>query len=129
MLFRSVNEKASLTIAVSEAFQERVKGIEPSSKAWEAEGTASQTLQIKAFLPSAESVSAPVSPKSGKTRRESRSQQDGESKAETPAPMPATTETTTDFASALAMLSALPLTDAERLEAVRRLLADQPRTV
>ena len=33
---RAVNEKASLTIAVSEAFQERVKGIEPSSKAWEA---------------------------------------------------------------------------------------------
>ena len=33
---RGINEKGSLSVADSEPFQERVKGIGPSSKAWEA---------------------------------------------------------------------------------------------
>jgi hypothetical protein len=79
-----------------------VRGIEPPPEAWEASVGGSQTPRVPCSRDAKVSASATVSPSKGDS-----------------------TNLSDDFAAALTMIATLPLTDAEKAEAVRRLLAER----
>jgi hypothetical protein len=105
----SDTRKASLSVADNEAFSERVKGIEPSLEAWEASVTESEVLVFAGVA--AQPDSACTSACTNST----------DSDVEPAIDLPAED----DLTAALLMIERLPLSDDEKAEAVRRLLASQ----
>ena len=105
MTSRPANRKAPLSFADSEACEERLMGIEPTPEAWEASVNAAQLTAtsnvVKSDLPAC-TAACTSSTESGVELYP-----DG------------------GFAAAVLAIMALPLTDDEKAEALRRLLASE----
>ena len=116
------SEKALSAVFANKAFSVERRGVEPPTSALRTHESSVPSVNLSEVTATgSDGCTNGCTSETGKARR-SRSKAGIE-----PAPAAADASTGGDFAAALAMIASLPLSDAEKAEAVRRLLGPTRR--
>ena len=117
------SEKALSAVFADKAFRVEDSGIEPLTSCMPFRESRVLSLNLSEVVASGSAVCTSVCTSKPPKRRKRGADAAAVGGVETPAEVRSTKPVETDFAAALKMLTLLPLSDEERAEAVRRLLA------